>query len=276
MIDPQRIAEAKRALGATLAAWRHARGLTQLELARRVPVSRTTIAGVEGGRQCPDRVFWQRCEAALAAGGELLAGYDEYRGLRQQLDQEKAEAAQRARWGEVEDQPPSAGVAGVATFAAGRPLRETATEGSAAGAPSGLPAVPSQVADVVVVREKDLAEGDAVTLAIVSDGQAKSWRVSRRAVLELAAGLATLPAMTASGMRAVDPAVVEHFAELRALLVQADDRLGGLTILSTVEQQIALIAALRRQARGSLRGRLLSTEARWSEFAGWLSTAAAV
>ncbi|WBB48428.1 helix-turn-helix transcriptional regulator [Verrucosispora sp. WMMA2044] len=271
MIDPQRIAEAKRALGSRLAARRHARGLTQLELARRVPVSRTTIAGVESGRQCPDRVFWQRCEAALGAGGELLAGYDEYRGLRQQLDHEKAEAAQRARWGEVEARPPSAGVAEVSMVAAGRPLRETATEGSAVRVPSGLPAAPSEVADVVVAGEEDWRDGDAVTLAIVSDGQAKSWRVSRRAVLELAAGLATLPAMTASGMRAVDPAVVEHFAELRALLVQADDRLGGLTILSTVEQQIALIAALRRQARGSLRDRLLSTEARWSEFAGWLS-----
>jgi hypothetical protein len=64
---------------------------------------------------------------------------------------------------------------------------------------------------------------------------------------------------------------VNYFAELRGLLVQADDRLGGVTILSTVEQQIALIAALRRQARGPLRDRLLSTEARWSEFAGWLS-----
>ncbi|WP_460806131.1 helix-turn-helix domain-containing protein [Micromonospora zhanjiangensis] len=108
----------------------------------------------------------------------------------------------------------------------------------------------------------------------MSNGQPMSLRMSRRALLELAAGLATVPAVAtaaASHPRAVDPAVVDYFAELRALLVQADDRLGGLTILSTVEQQIALIAALRREARGPLRDRLLSTEARWSEFAGWLS-----
>ncbi|NIL58210.1 helix-turn-helix transcriptional regulator [Salinispora arenicola] len=101
MIDPQRVDDAKRALGAGLARWRNASGLTQLALARRVPVARSTIAGTESGRQCPDRIFWQRCELALAAGGELLAGYDDYQRIKQQLDQEKAEAAQRARWGRL-------------------------------------------------------------------------------------------------------------------------------------------------------------------------------
>ncbi|GHJ11250.1 hypothetical protein TPA0907_56170 [Micromonospora humidisoli] len=46
-------------------------------------------------------MFWQRCDEALRAGGELLAGYDEYRRLKQRHDEEKAEAGQRARWGEV-------------------------------------------------------------------------------------------------------------------------------------------------------------------------------
>jgi hypothetical protein len=101
-----------------------------------------------------------------------------------------------------------------------------------------------------------------------------SLRVSRRTLLELAVSLTTQQAVNPTGAprpQAIDPAVVDHFAELRALLVRADDRLGGLTILSTVEQQITLIASLRRQARGQLRDRLLNTEARWSEFAGWLS-----
>jgi DNA-binding XRE family transcriptional regulator len=274
MIDLQRVDDAKRAVGARLARWRNARGLTQLALAQRVPVARTTIAGVERGAQCPDRIFWQRCEAALAAGGELLAGYDEYRRLKQQLDQEKVEAAQHARWGEVEDRSLSAGGDDVSMVAARQPLRDLGTADPVPGSPSGLVAPLSQVADVGVIGERDFRDGDAVTLAVMSDGQAMSLRVSRRALLELAAGLTTVPVVTGTGesrQRAVDPAVVDHFAELRALLVQADDRLGGLTILSTVEQQIALIAALRRQARGHLRDRLLSTEARWSEFAGWLS-----
>lgn len=275
MIDPQRVDDAKRALGARLAAWRNARGLTQLALARRVPVSRTTIAGVERGQQCPDRIFWQRCEAALAAGGELLADYDDYRRLKQQLDQEKVEAAQRVRWGEVEHYSLPAGTHGVpAAVTARESLRDLAAADLTSGGPNGLTAPLARIADVAVAGETDFHDGDAVTLAVMSDGQAMSLRVSRRALLELAAGLTAVPVVTTTGVshpRSVDPAVVDHFAELRALLVQADDRLGGLTILSTVEQQIALIAALRRQARGQLRDRLLSTEARWSEFAGWLS-----
>ncbi|MFV2022412.1 hypothetical protein [Micromonospora sp. LOL_023] len=86
--------------------------------------------------------------------------------------------------------------------------------------------------------------------------------------------MTTLPAVTVTDVPrspAVDPAVVDYFAQLRAFLVQADDRLGGLTVLSTVEQQITLIAAFRRQARGKLRDRLVSAQARWSEFAGWLA-----
>ncbi|WP_259275665.1 helix-turn-helix transcriptional regulator [Micromonospora chalcea] len=275
MIDPQRVDDAKRALGARLAAWRNVRGLTQLALARRVPVSRTTIAGVERGQQCPDRIFWQRCEAALAAGGELLADYDDYRRLKQQLDQEKVEAAQRMRWGEVEDRSLPAGTHGVpVTDPARESLRDLAATDLTAGGPNGLTAPLARVAGAAVAGETDFHDGDAVTLAVMSDGRAMSLRVSRRALLELAAGLTAVPVVTTTGVshpRSVDPAVVDHFAELRALLVQADDLLGGLTILSTVEQQIALIAALRRQTRGQLRNRLLSTEARWSEFAGWLS-----
>lgn len=274
MIDPQRVDDAKRALGARLARWRNARGLTQLALARRVPVARSTIAGAESGRQCPDRIFWQRCELALAAAGELLAGYDDYRRIKQQLDQEKVEAAQRARWGEAEDRSLPTGPQGVSTVGAWRRLRDLGAAGLVSRSPSDQIAPLSEVDDVAVTGEEDSRDGDAVTLVAMSDGQPMALRVSRRALLELAAGLTTAPAVTTATVshpRAVDPAVVDYFAELRALLVQADDRLGGVTILSTVEQQIALIAALRRQACGPLRDRLLSTEARWSEFAGWLS-----
>ena len=272
MIDPQRVDDARRALGARLAGWRNARGVTQLALARRVPVSRTTIAGVETGRQCPDRVFWQRCEWALGAGGELLAGYDDYRRLKQQLDQERADAAQRARWGEVEDRMPPPGTHGVPAVEAERPLGDIGALDCADGR-GGLTAA-VQLAGVVAAGGNGVGDEDVVTLAAMSDGRVVSLRVSRRALLELAAGVVALPAVTALDVlrsSAVDPAVVDYFAQLRACLVRADDRLGGLTVLSTVEQQIALIAALRRQARGELRDRLVGTQARWSEFAGWLA-----
>ncbi|BCJ59581.1 hypothetical protein Jiend_30030 [Micromonospora endophytica] len=102
MIDPQQVQEAKRTLGAKLAERRNLRGLTQADLAARVHSTRSTVAGVERGDQVVDRVFWQRCETLLGAGGELLAGYDEYRRLKQRHDEEKVDAGQRARWGEAD------------------------------------------------------------------------------------------------------------------------------------------------------------------------------
>lgn len=69
----------------------------------------------------------------------------------------------------------------------------------------------------------------------------------------------------------VDPAVVDHFAALRAVLVNSDNRLGAAWVLPSVRQQLAMIALFRRQARGRLYDQLLSTESRWAEFAGWLS-----
>ncbi|WP_233604124.1 helix-turn-helix transcriptional regulator [Micromonospora sp. HM5-17] len=116
MIDPQQVQVVKRALGAKLAHWRKIRDLTQADVAERVYSTRSTIAGVERGQQVADRIFWQRCETLLSAGGELLAAYDDYRSLKQRHDQEKIEARQRARWGEAEgdSEPAVHGVLAVA------------------------------------------------------------------------------------------------------------------------------------------------------------------
>ncbi|WP_307871071.1 helix-turn-helix transcriptional regulator [Micromonospora sp. C51] len=88
----------KRALGRTLSRWRRARGLTQDDVARRIHSTRSTVANVECGRQVVDRVFWAQCESLLQAGGELIAGYDDYRSLEVRHRQEKADTARQARW----------------------------------------------------------------------------------------------------------------------------------------------------------------------------------
>ncbi|MFI9530997.1 helix-turn-helix domain-containing protein [Micromonospora rosaria] len=103
LVDPQRLRDMKRALGQTLARWRRARGLTQHDVARQVHSTRSTVANVECGRQVVDRVFWAQCESLLHAGGELIAGYDDYRSVEAQHRQEQAEAARRARWAAVLD-----------------------------------------------------------------------------------------------------------------------------------------------------------------------------
>lgn len=134
MIDSQQVQDAKRVLGETLARLRNARGLTQADVATRVHSSRSTIAGVESGQQVVDRIFWQRCEDLLGGDGQLLAGYDHYRRTRQRYDEEKAAAAQRARWGEAERYPRAGDEASIVSTPA--PL---------AGIPAGVPAVVERV-----------------------------------------------------------------------------------------------------------------------------------
>ena len=65
--------------------------------------------------------------------------------------------------------------------------------------------------------------------------------------------------------------MIDHFARLRAVLVDADNLLGPQRLLSTVQQQLAIMDDLRRNAGGTLRRALLATQSRWAEFAGWLS-----
>jgi transcriptional regulator with XRE-family HTH domain len=66
---------AKKALGRRLAASRGK--LTQADLAARIPISRSTIAGVERGAQVVDHEFWSRCDALLGARGDLVTAYEE-------------------------------------------------------------------------------------------------------------------------------------------------------------------------------------------------------
>jgi DNA-binding transcriptional regulator YhcF (GntR family) len=73
------LADAARALSAGLAARRHRAGLTQAELAELARVSVTTVGHAETGRTWQSRRFWERADAALHAGGDLLRLHDAYR-----------------------------------------------------------------------------------------------------------------------------------------------------------------------------------------------------
>jgi len=77
---PERdLADARRALSAGLAARRRAAGLTQVQLAALAYASVTTVGHAETGRVWQSRQFWERVDAALGAGGELLRLHDAYR-----------------------------------------------------------------------------------------------------------------------------------------------------------------------------------------------------
>jgi DNA-binding transcriptional regulator YiaG len=59
--------------------------------------SRSAVANVEVGRQNIPRVFWQRADGELAAGGALLAAFDELDGLVRTYRAQIARAAEQER-----------------------------------------------------------------------------------------------------------------------------------------------------------------------------------
>jgi len=80
-------------------------------------------------------------------------------------------------------------------------------------------------------------------------------------------GVTTVPAAA----RSIDPELVSHWKMLLSVLNRHDAMYGPHEVLSAVRHEIDLIAQHRRIATGELRTPLLRVEARWSEFASWLS-----
>jgi hypothetical protein len=102
------LSDATRALSAGLAARRRAAGLTQAELAALAAASVTTVGHAETGRVWQSRRFWERADAALGAGGDLLRLHDAYRAIgavQEQGQQQKAQADQGERAGATDHRP---------------------------------------------------------------------------------------------------------------------------------------------------------------------------
>lgn len=270
MITSKQVAEARKDLGRQLALWRKAAGLTQAAFGPRIGYSRSAVGNVEIGREHSPRSFWQAADRELSAAGALLAAYREFAELEERYKAQTARSRDRERAARIETLMKPGAVQRIDTLSEDG---EGILDDPLGGPPDDLH--PQWLKpDLLVAQDTHEGGADMVTLAVMSDGQTQSLRMSRRALLELAASLASMPTASAVGISVpptIDPGVVGHFTTLRALLVQADSRLGGLSILPTVQQQIALIAQFRRQARGDLRTSLLGIEARWSEFGGWLS-----
>lgn len=112
------LAAAARALARGLSAKRHANGLTQPELARRVGVSVTTVGHAETGRLWQSRQFWERADAILGAGGDLLTLHDAYRAAAASSPTDTPETPAAAGTGrEATDGPPAPGARSVARTA---------------------------------------------------------------------------------------------------------------------------------------------------------------
>lgn len=101
-VTPEVVADARRLLGARLAATRKAVGVTQVQLALKVQWSRSTVANVETARQLAPREFWVACDVALGAGGLLVAAWAATEALSRRLRDQTAVELIRQRM----SQPP--------------------------------------------------------------------------------------------------------------------------------------------------------------------------
>ncbi|MFF1916132.1 helix-turn-helix domain-containing protein [Streptomyces sp. NPDC058239] len=102
--------------------------------------------------------------------------------------------------------------------------------------------------------------------------------VPRRAVLAsglvgLAAVSLPVPAFAApySPVGSSAPTPIEHFAQVRRVLIQTDNLMGPRTVLPAITQKLGELTVRRRNARGRDADRLLELETRFEELAGWLS-----
>jgi tetratricopeptide (TPR) repeat protein len=98
--------------------------------------------------------------------------------------------------------------------------------------------------------------------------------LDRRALLTRAAtvGLAALPTTPFPDVASkVDPERVERSLEMLGLLADQDNIFGPRAVVIAARRELATTSRLRQVARGTLRTELLRVEARWAEFAGWLS-----
>lgn len=96
--------------------------------------------------------------------------------------------------------------------------------------------------------------------------------MKRRTVIQVALGLGIASAAGAWPARgAVDPAVVDNFAQLRSSLVTADSLLGPGLLKRSAAEQVENIAGLYERIEPRGRARLFEIGALFAEFCGWLA-----
>lgn len=268
--EPQDVRDAWRTLGRQLAELRKAAGYTQHSFAPMTLYARSTVANAETGHQHPDRAFWQRCDLVLKTDGALTTDYDGIVALERHLRRAKSTIAAEAMPLTATRGSPS-GAPGDYEAMRCHDLGSTSVPGLDGGTPAAELSVRSHADDHGIIAD------DAFMVTVMVEGREQVVQLSRRAVLGALSG-AVAASVVDQGVAvvprggAVDAAVVDHFAALRGVLVESDNRMGAAAVLPTALHLLQQISQFRRAARvGVLREDLLCAEARWAEFAGWLS-----
>ncbi|MEV6654953.1 helix-turn-helix transcriptional regulator [Streptomyces sp. NPDC051219] len=122
----------------------------------------------------------------------------------------------------------------------------------------------------------DTDDADTVVVPCRVHGRILFVPVPRRVVLAsslagLAATALPAPAAIASSISSDMGSPVEHYTQLRRVLIQTDNLIGPRHVLPALRQHLVQLTMRRRTARGSDAVRLLALETRYEELAGWLA-----
>ncbi|MGQ0776179.1 MAG: helix-turn-helix domain-containing protein [Pseudonocardiales bacterium] len=232
--------------GAELRALRVGRGLSLAELGHCVHSDSSYLAKIERAERPIPAALAQSCDQALQAQGTLIR-------LHALTESDRHLTAVTA------DQP-SAHVASDNTHVANQ-------TGSLAGGAT-LPAAFDAGEEIIVP-------------ARTSDGRVIFVAVPRRVFLQClgsaAVGTATTSGPGISGTQLVtsfpaadDVHPIEHFQQLRHVLIDNDNLFGPRQIIPMVREQLAIMAQLRPNWRGADKQELIRTQAQYSELCGWL------
>lgn len=255
--EPEELVAMRRALGAQMAAFRQAAGLTQGQLAKATFCDRSTVAHIEKGRSRGDERFWAVADERCGADGVLRAGFQawvaakqdhEVRASEEQLAQARARA-ESLRATTAPQLPDEAELSGAA--------REVATGGG------------NQVTEQLVrllcglvgaMNRRELlqllgwAVGTVISSPVVNGLDAEEQERLARAIV--------LPSR-------VDEKVIDHLHTMLQHCKRQDDALGSRAVLNTALAQRNLVRGLLVECPADFRSQLLSVYSDMSTSIGY-------
>lgn len=271
LIDPEAITGARRVLGRQLAAYREAAGLIQEQLAPLIYYGRSTIANAETGYSTCSRTFWQRCDTALNANGDLLRGYDEFKALtRQQQAQiaERMDAERSAKYRQLQGRqaPDTPGVETTADTVQPLPTVTLPLDGASAepGPDTVVARLQLDGREIVLPLSRRLLLQAVVGSFVEAFALGQQFDMLR----DLAQGR-RIDRLVVTSPAHLDE-IVAHLREQWHALVKTDNLLGPRFALAGVLNQISVVEALRSVLRNEQRLEVIRLGAQYAESAAWL------
>lgn len=143
--------------------------------------------------------------------------------------------------------------------------------------PEGQPAV------ISAIMQPSLSESDdtIVVPARTADGEVVFVSVSRRLFLQ-GVGSAAVGIATSAGLEmpnssipmstsvSLDASPIEHFRQMRQVLIDSDNMFGPRQVIPTVREQVNLMQRLRHGTRGADQRDLMLMQTQFAEFCSWL------